>query len=439
MISGYLTKEGFDNVLLDANSSRKTIGDVRKVIKDKSPDIILFSTSTCTIYQDLQIPKVAKEINTSIVTVAIGTHVMALPEDTFRESMHLDVIVYSNEWEQTSLNIVKNILDLESAKGIFFRKSCGEIVKTADPPPTNNLDDLGFPAHDKLEKKLYRDPTTRRAPKTMVMGQRACINDCSFCCQPAFFGAPVIRRRSVQHFVEELKWVQQLGFKEVMFNDATLTADIEWSSTLFEHMLSNSVDLVWNCSTRADCVDKETLKLMKKAGCHTIAIGMESANITVLKNIRKNIVPEQIREAVRLIREGGMDSLVYCVIGFSGETKESILETIAFLNTLDATFITLGIAVPAPGTDFFNYVEENNFLLTKDWSMYDPMKRPVFNYPWLSADEMAYYSSYGLRKFYLRPKYILKRLCSIKNFSDVNNYAVNFIGFVRRYVISKRN
>lgn len=435
MISGHLRKEGFENTLVDANASKRTIEDVKKTIKERAPDIVFFSTSTCTIYKDLLVAKAAKEINPSTVTVAIGTHVMAVPEDTFKESEYLDVVVYSNEWEHVSLNIARNIHNLESAKGIFYRKPNGDIVKTDYQPPIPNLDDLGFPAHDKLEKELYGDPTSKGYPKTMVMGQKACINNCSFCCQPAFFGAPVLRKRSVEHFLDELKWVQSLGFREVMFNDATLTADIEWSHSLFEGMIKNNIDLTWNCSTRADRADREILRLMKKAGCHTIAIGMESVDSTVLKNIRKNINPDQIKEAVTVIRKSGMNTIIFCVVGFPGETKESIEKTISFLKTLDTTFITFGIAVPAPGTDFYRYVEENNYLLTKDWSLYDPMKKPVFSYPSLSADEIEYYSRHGLREFYLRPGYILKRILSIKSFMEAKTYLKNFIGFIKRYVM----
>ena len=436
MISGYLRKEGFDNTLIDANTSRRTIEDVKETIKKESPDIVLFSTSTCTIYKDMLIGKVSKEIDPSIITVAIGTHVMALPEETLRESEYLDVVVYSSEWEQVSLNIIKNISNLELAKGIFFKNQNGRIIETDSQPPILNLDDLGFPSHDKLEQKLYHDPLTKRPPKTMVMGQKACINNCSFCCQPAFFGAPKLRKRSVPHFIEELKWVQTLGFKEVMFNDATLTADMEWGPLLFEGMVQNNINLTWNCSTRADRVNDEILKLMKKAGCHTIAVGMESADPIVLKNIRKNITSDQIREAVSLIRKNNINTIIYCVVGFPGETKKSIERTISFLKTLNTSFITLGIAVPVPGTDFFRYVEENNYLLTKDWSLYDPMKRPVFSYPQLSADEIAYYSASGLRQFYLRPKYIFNRLKSIRSFSEARTYINNFIGFLKRYVLA---
>lgn len=438
MISGFLRKEGFDNTLIDANSSGRSIGDVREIIRKKAPEVVFFSTSTCTIYGDLLVARAAKEINPSIVTVAIGTHVMALPEETLMESGALDIVVYSNEWEQASLNIVKNLSDLTCAKGIFFREQGGGILKTGIQPSIDDLDSFGFPAHDKLEKHLYKGPTSRRSPKTMVMGQKACISNCSFCCQPAFFGAPYLKKRSVERFLEELLWVQSLGFREVMFNDATLTADTDWATELFEGMIRNGIDLAWCCTTRADRIDADTLRLMKRAGCNTVLMGMESSDPGVLKNIRKGITAEEIRKAVSMVKKAGMATVVFGVIGFPGETRESIRRTIDFMKTLDTTYITLGIAVPAPGTDFFRYVERNGYLLTRDWSQYDPLKKPVFSYPWLSADEILRCSKYGLRQFYLRPSYMLHRLAGVRSFAELAGYFRNFIGFLERYVIPRQ-
>jgi radical SAM superfamily enzyme YgiQ (UPF0313 family) len=437
MISGYLRKEGFDNELVDANASRRSLPDLRGMIALQKPDMVLFSTSTCTLHKDLEVARAAKQISPSILTIAVGTHGMALPEETLGLSEHLDALIHTGEWEQAALNIAQNAPDLKNANGIFFRTQSGEIVKTGAQEPLADIDMLGFPSHDKLEKEIYRDPVTRRFPKTMVMGQKACINNCSFCCQPAFFGAPSIRKRSVEHFIEELAWVRKLGFREVMFNDATITADRDWAARLFERMISKRIDLSWNCSTRADRVDGEILQLMKRAGCHTIAIGMESTDPVVLKNIRKNNTPEQTRRAVSQIRNAGMDSIVFCVIGFPGETHASIKNTISFLKTLDTTFITLGLAVPAPGTDFYRYVEQNGFLTTKDWSRYDPLQKPVFSYPTLSAEEMVFYQTHGLRQFYLRPEYILRKLVAIRSFTEAKTNLTNFIGFVNRYVRSR--
>ena len=119
MISGYLRKEGVDNVLIDANAARKNIDDIRIILKEEHPDVVFFSTSTCTIYKDLLVAKIAKEINPSVVTVALGTHVMALQGDTFKESEYLDVIIYSNEWEQAALNIVK-ICQVLKMQRVYF-------------------------------------------------------------------------------------------------------------------------------------------------------------------------------------------------------------------------------------------------------------------------------------------------------------------------------
>ena len=438
MISGYLAKNEIGSNIFDANASRKVLADVKKEILKRKPDIVIFSTSTCTIYKDLLIASTAKEINKAILTVAIGTHVMATVEETFKICPDLDIIIYSSEWEQVALNIVRNKNNLEKANGIYFRNEKGTIIKTAKQSMLYNIDELGFAAHDKLDKELYRDPLTKRFPKTMVMSQKGCIGNCSFCCQPAFFNAPKIRKRSIPHVIQELKWVHELGFREIMFNDATLTADGEWSEKLFREMINQKIDLVWNCSTRSTSINEkpELLKLMKEAGCHTIMIGLESANKKVLNNINKKIKPDDVVKASNYITDAGMDVVVFAVIGFPGETKDSILETIALLKSLSATYITLGIAVPVPGTDFYRYVKDNGFLNTDDWSMYDPLKKPVFSYPDLSAEDIQYYSSFGLRQFYLRPSYILKKLRKINNIEELKINITNFIGFLKRYVIS---
>ena len=143
---------------------------------------------------------------------------------------------------------------------------------------------------------------------------------------------------------------------------------------------------------------------------------------------------DKVRKVVDDITKMGMDSLIFAVVGFQGETEKSVKKTIKFLTTLNATYITFGIAVPSPGTEFYDYVKSNNYLLTEDWSQYDPMKKPVFEYPELSADKILWYSRNGLQRFYLRPSYIFKRLISIRSFMDLKHLVINFIGFMKRYV-----
>ena len=114
-MSGYLRKNGFDNIFHDSNNSRETLEDLKKYFNEKPPDIVFFSTSTCTIYEDVKVATVAKRINPNCITVAFGTHIMELTSETLEEAPDVDVGIYSNEWELVALDIVKNI-DKSGAK-----------------------------------------------------------------------------------------------------------------------------------------------------------------------------------------------------------------------------------------------------------------------------------------------------------------------------------
>ena len=109
-------------------------------------------------------------------------------------------------------------------------------------------------------------------------------------------------------------------------------------------------------------------------------------------------------------------------------------EIIKFLKTLNASFITLGIAVPAPGTGFYRQMQEKEYLHHHDWEQYDPLKMPVYSYPDLSAEEIYDAAAYGLREFYLRPSYIYDRIKSVENPAQFFRYVKNFGGFLKRYI-----
>jgi len=130
----------------------------------------------------------------------------------------------------------------------------------------------------------------------------------------------------------------------------------------------------------------------------------------------KGTTPDQVCKAIAMVKSVGMEVLLFFILGLPGETKETMAETIKFTKSVDADYITLGIAQPFLGTPFYDYLVENKYLKTKDWSKYDPMKCLVYDYPHLSGEEIFQAHYYGLRSFYLRPSYILKRILKIRSF-----------------------
>ena len=430
IISGLLKEHGIPSSIYDANTLRATFKDLAEKVREQDPRMVVFTTSTTSIMHDVKVAKTVKEVSGDILTVAIGTHIMALPEETLRENTFLDVCIY-NEAELPILDLIKNGHKLEQVKGIVYRRN-DTIVKNAPHALCQNMDDFGFPSHDKVPIELYHDPLMRKHPLTITYGQRGCINRCTYCCSP-FYGP--LRHRSVDHLVRELKWIEELGIKEIRFFDPGFTNNLEWTEKLLGKMKAEGIKLIWTCNARADRLPNETLAKMKKAGCHAVSIGGESGDPTILNNVKKNVTTEMIESAVKRTRKAGISPMVYFMIGLPGETKETTQRTIDFAKKLNPDITTFGVATPHPGTEFYEYVKERGFLEDYDWSHYDPNKKPVFSYPGFSGDEIYEAMRHGYQSFYLRPAYILRRMASMRTPLDIRNNFRNLVGFLKRYVI----
>jgi radical SAM superfamily enzyme YgiQ (UPF0313 family) len=176
---------------------------------------------------------------------------------------------------------------------------------------------------------------------------------------------------------------------------------------------------------------------MKEAGCHTLQIGAESADETILRNIRKNVTVGQIINAVDIAKKAKLNILVYFSFGWPGETRQSMEKTIKFAKSLNTDLVTFGHASPHPGTDFYKYIEDNGYFNIRDWQKFDPLFKPVFDYPGLSSDDIHRMVNKAYRSFYLRPSYILRRTFSMRSWLELRNNFVNFKGFVARYVFEK--
>ncbi|HHT9134144.1 MAG TPA: B12-binding domain-containing radical SAM protein, partial [Candidatus Avalokitesvara rifleensis] len=401
IISGLLKEHKISSTIYDANTLRATFTDLSKKVQEEDPKMVVFTTSTTSIMHDAGVAKAVKEVSEDILTVAIGTHVMALPEETLKEYPYIDVCVYS-EPELPVLDIIKEGYKLENIKGISYRKG-SDIIKTTPHTLCHNMDAFGFPSHDKIPLELYRDPLMRKSPMTITYGQRGCINRCTYCCS-TFYGP--LRHRSIDHLIGELKWIEELGIKEIRFFDMGFTNNLGWAEKLLNKMKVEGIKLTWNCNARSDRLPDELLVKMKEAGCHAISIGGESGDPTILKNVKKNVTPELIKSAVERTRRAGISPMVYFMMGLPGETRETAQRTINFAKEINPDIITFGVATPHPGTEFHNYIKENKYFGSYDWSQYDPNKKPVFSYPEFSADEIYETMKHGYQSFYLRPSYV---------------------------------
>lgn len=430
VIAGYLRKNGVGIRLIDGGGERLSAKELRSRISLREPQIAIINTSTTTIYHDLKVAKEIKEIWKTALVGAIGVHVMALPEDTLSLSQDLDFVIFS-EPEIPILNLSKT-LSLSSVRGLCRREN-GNCVKNPPEPPIQYMDELGIPAQDLLPLTLYQEPQLKRKPMTITMISRGCINRCVFC-SSHFYGK--YRLRSVENVMEELRWItRDLGVKELKFYDDGITYNREWAAELFNRMIEEKIDLTWNTNLRADSIDYEVARLMKMAGCHTVNMGLESASQDILNNIKKNITIEKMEQAVTDCKKAGLEVCGYFIIGLPGETLKTVNETIEFAKKLDLDLVTFNITAPHPGTPFYEYLEKNGYLRTKDWSKYDTNSVPVYDYPNMPAEEIYSLALMAYRKFYMRPRYFWKRLKRLESFMEVKNLMNNFFAFINNFIL----
>ena len=431
-IAGCLRKHNIDSCLYDANTLHSSMAEVAELITKERPRLIIFTTATTTINQDVEIARRAKQISKDIITATFGAHIKGAPVQTLKENADLDIAIYGDP-EYVAKELVLNEYDPSKVNGIVYRKG-SEIIRQEPHIKVDNLDEYGIAAHDKIDPKLYHDPFAKRAPLTITYGQVACINKCTYC-MSTLYGQ--LRMRSIDHFYRELEYIAKLGFREVFFIDCGFTNNPQWVNQLIEKMIARSLDLTWWCLSRADCLDEQLMRKMKAAGCHSIGVGVESVNAKIIKNIGKKVDPQQVLKIVKLAKKIGLRILLYFQFGLPGETEASMQESLDFALNSGADLVTFGIATPVPGTQFYEYIKQNNYFIEKDWSKFDPALPPVYSYPNLTSQEIYEFSKKAYKAFYLRPSFVLKRFFGQRSWRDVKNNYNNFINLINRMFASR--
>lgn len=250
----------------------------------------------------------------------------------------------------------------------------------------------------------------------ILLAMRGCPGRCTFCYR-SFRG--ILRKRSAASILKEIEILQRdYGIKEVAFYDDTFTMFRDVVQEFCQTVIDKKIDITWSCFTRVDCVNEELLKLMKRAGCHLILFGVESADEQILKNVNKRISLKQAKDIVKLARKIGIETRASFMFGNQGETEETIKKTIDFSIELDPDEAQFNIATPYPGTEFFDWAKKNGYIKSLNWNDYS-YSNVVLELPGLSREKLQHYYELAHRKFYFRPKLILRRLFHIRTFDQL--------------------
>ncbi|NIS79228.1 MAG: radical SAM protein [Anaerolineales bacterium] len=411
-----LERRGHDVHILDAHAERLDFGTLVSRIREMGRfQYVGITATTSLIANALEIARAIRAEFPEIRIILGGVHPTVLPAEVLAEPA-VDIVV-RGEGEQTIVELVED-KPLDTVSGISFREN-GCVVHTPDRPLIKDIDSLGIPAYHLLPMHRYYPATgaSKRLPATSMLSTRGCPGKCTFCYR--LFGHR-LRARSGHIVAEEVKYLQdRYNIREVAFYDDTFTAFKREVFSFCQGVEDLKIDLTWSCFSRVDSVTEELLQVMKDTGLHQIMYGIESSSNEILQNINKRFNTEQVENVIQMTKRIGIDVRAAFMLGNPGETEHTMKDTLDFAKRLNPEIAVFNITTPYPGTEMFNWADENGYLLTKDWEQYD-LTHPVMELPTVSAVKVKEFYDQVYRKFYLRPEYISMRLRKIRSITDLN-------------------
>lgn len=254
----------------------------------------------------------------------------------------------------------------ERYPGLFTKDGAREVA----PPPVHSaarhLDGLPLPDRSGYDHRRYQDFWRDRegwAP-SLLMTSYGCPHGCEFCSRPVF--GRRFRRRTAARVIEEMGQVRALGYDGLRISDDSFLLNRRHAEGICRMMISERLDLSWTCLARVDQIDGEEVRLMKRAGCRKVYFGLESGDDAVLRLMGKRSTVGQAERAVRAFAREGVGTAGYFMVGYPGETMETVERTFAWALSLPLDEISFTIPYPLPGTPLYRRV--SGVAEKEDWS-----------------------------------------------------------------------
>ena len=355
-LSTYLQDNGFEVEVI--NLATFTWQETLAAIRNRPADLFGISCYTFNRHTAAALGDEIKAVYPDAHVSVGGPHVSVLATEWLDHYPSTDTVIIG-EGEHTLLDLAERLAGGQpttNIPGTAFRNNGNGSGPVIGPPrpPVADLDSLG------KTWKYYRH--------NLTVSSRGCPGKCTFCGTPRLWGQKV-RFRSAGHVVDEIEAFTQRHLHPMLrFGDDTITANKSRMLDICNGIVERRLDFVWPCNTRVDCVNRDVLLAMRRAGCTALCLGVESASPKILENIRKRTNIAQVRSATAIGKEIGMSVWYYIMIGNRGETAATVQETFDLLDEMQPPQVECNLPIITPDTEEFQiakkkgYVDEENFF-----------------------------------------------------------------------------
>jgi anaerobic magnesium-protoporphyrin IX monomethyl ester cyclase len=415
-----LRENGHEVDLIEGHALDLTLEEIVDRISSFKPEYLLYTSITDNIQDTLWWIKEIRQKYDKPVVIG-GPHVGVYPRETLSYDF-IDYAVIGDGWETLPelMNALEKNKSLSAVKSIGFKK--GKEVIITEPRPQNiTLEDVPYPARDLLPNHKYDTVLSKARPVTSMITNLGCPFKCTYCCTDRN-----LRVSSPEHVVAEIEeCIKKYGIREIEFYDETFTLNAKRMARFLDLLEEKKLNFLWSCRTSVRCVTEEMLARMAKLGCNRVSLGIEVGNEKILKEIRKPITNDMVRDGVRWAKKAGITVLGFFILGLPNETEETIADTINLSLELNLDYVEFNKFVPVPNSQIYEEFKKDTGIdfwreYTLGKATFEDLKPYKLN---MSLERLNELQVNAYRSFYFRPKSILKKFIAVRSFSELYRLA----------------
>jgi len=332
--------------------------DLSSKIIEIKPDVVGYSVNICGYERIIEEHK--KVIKLHKFVSIMGGPFSTMSPDTFEESEMDAYCIGEGEYPfRDFLMRVEKEKSFDDVPNLITKKGNNPVR-----PLITNLDELPMPDRDLIFSNTFLGST----PKKTFFTSRGCPYGCSYCCNNHFNRiykgkGPIVRRFSVERVINEIEDVKSKYRTDfVKFDDDCFALKADAWLEEFAEKYPKRIGIPFNCVIRLDVLDDAMLKLLKKAGCFSVHLSVDSTSEYIREHILHRKMKKDIVEKLRLIRKYRINTYVNYMIAIPESTLQDDLNTISMSKKAKITYPAYTTTVPLEGTDLYDYCEEHGFL-----------------------------------------------------------------------------
>lgn len=401
LIAAYLERQGHKVSVYDCLGPDAPLDLDRQVkaILQYEPQIVGFSATTSSFPDAADMAKKIKDQSRQITTVCGGVHVSALPGEMLEACPEFDFIC-AGEGELTLAELASD-KDPASITGLIWRRG-GQVVANAPRMQIPDLDELPFPAYEKLAgfPHRYRLPLFSyiKTPGATMITSRGCMYQCSYCDRSVFKKG--YRYNSSLYIYEHMQYLRtKFGVRHINIYDDLFTADRARIADLCEKLVSRPLGINFNCAARVGHLDDDLLGMLKEAGCLMVSVGIESADPQMLASHKSGVSLQEVRETVLRIQAAGLRAKGLFMMGLPGETEASISKTSDFIISLGLDDMNMSKFTPFPGAPLWSNIREKGYF-NENWRLMNCLNFVFVPEGIASAERLDQLYNEHVRRFY---------------------------------------